>query len=142
MPEKFIANKFSTVMPAGWGDRSTVSLVNLQPSPSGFAANVVVLREEVAARTSIEDYARRQIEQMSSQISDLQLLDQRPTKINGKPAFEILQRFAANNLQLQQAQTFILHDATVFAVICTAPLTEFDRMIPAFREIMQNLTFD
>lgn len=141
MPEKFVANGFSTVLPVGWQDRSVISLVN-PATDSGFATNIVVLREQVAPDTSIEDYAREQIAAMQNGLENLQILDERATTVQNLPAYQTLQRVAANKRLLQQAQTYVLSGDTVYAITCTALIEEFDRAIPAFREVVENLDFD
>ena len=128
-------------MPENWADRSVVTLVS-QEAQSGFATNIVVLRQEVSGATSIEDYAREQLKVVASGFENFELLDQRPATIQGKPAYQTLHRFAANNEILQQAQTFILHNRTIFVFTCTALVREFDAAIPSFRAVMDNLAFD
>ncbi len=141
MSEKFVANGFSTVLPDGWADRSLISFVK-PPGATGFATNIVVLREEVASATNIAAYAQEQLATMRGGMPDLQILDRREATIQNLPAYQTLQRFSANNRALQQAQTYILSGETVFAVTCTALIEEFDDSIPAFREVMDNLNFD
>ncbi len=141
MDNKFTANGFSTVLPDGWADRSVITLVAGEQR-QGFAANVVILREDVAASASIEDYARDQIAAVSRETADFELLDERPATIDGKPAYQTLQRFSSNGVPLQQAHTYVLRGRTVYAFICTALAQEFDRSIPAFRAVMDNLAFD
>jgi hypothetical protein len=140
MSKKFVANGFATELPENWADRSVITLLSTI-APSGFATNVVVLREEIAAQTSIEEYAKEQIALSKQQVENFRLLDQRPVSIQGKPAYQTLQRFTANQREIQQAQTFILIHQTILAFTFTALLNEFDSSIPAFREIMDNLTF-
>ncbi len=141
MTNKFIANGFATVLPENWVDRSVLTLVS-QEAKSGFATNIVVLRQEVSGATSVEDYAREQLRAVAVNVENFELLDERPATIQGKPAYQTLQRFAANGEILQQAQTFILHKRTIFVFTCTALVREFDAAIPSFRAVMDNLAFD
>ena len=129
------------MLPAGWLDRSLISLV--KPSgESDFAANVVVLRDEVAPDRSVADYAREQLTAIRPQLEDFELLDERPATIQGKSAYQTLQRFSSNGKLLQQAQTYILSGNTIFAFTCTALIEEFNQTIPDLREIMDNLSFE
>ncbi len=141
MPNKFITNGFSTVLPAGWLDRSLISLVKPSPS-SDFATNVVVLRDEVAPELSVEDYAREQLAAIEPQLESFELLDERPAVIQGKPAYQTLQRFMSNGRLLQQAQTYVLSGNTIFAFTCTSLVEDFNQTIPDLREIMDNLSFE
>jgi hypothetical protein len=141
MMNKFIANGFSTVLPENWADRSVLTLVS-QEAKGGFATNIIVLRQEVSGATSVEDYAREQLNAVAADVENFELLDERPATIQGQPSYQTLQRFTANGKILQQAQTYILHNRTIFAFTCTALVREFDAAIPAFRAVMDNLTFD
>lgn len=134
---KFTANDFTTDLPDGWQDRSMLTLVG-PADGSGFAPNVVIMREPVSPRTSIEDYAREQHALARAEIPDLEVLDERPTTVNSAPAYQRLQRFTARGRRLQQAQTYVLSDRVVFVITCTAPLDNFDSQIPAFRRVVDN----
>lgn len=134
---KFIANGFATELPEDWEDRTMITLV-APFVPGAFASNVVITRHLVAPTDSIEDFARRQLELLKSSLPNFQLLDSRATTVNGYPACQQLHRFRAENRVLQQAQTFILADKTVFAITGTAPLEDFDSHIPALRQIVEN----
>jgi hypothetical protein len=141
MTNKFIANGFSTVLPENWADRSVLTLVS-QEAKGGFATNIVVLRQEVSGATSVEDYAQGQLNAVAASVENFEILDKRPATIQGNPAYQTLQRFAANGEILQQAQTYILYNRTIFAFTCTSLVREFDAAIPAFRAVMDNLAFD
>lgn len=135
------ANDFETTLPEGWSDRSMISLIRNEVK-NGFSSNIVILREELSPNQSIESYAHEQARQIRSQIPDLNIIDERPTTVVGKPAYQFLQRFSSNGMLIQQAQTYILHKKTVFAVTCTALIDDFNEAIPAFREVVENLVFD
>lgn len=141
MSKKFVANQFSTVLPDGWADRSVISLVNLKTT-SGFAANVVVLREEVAPHTNIEQYAQKQLAEVKAGLPDFQVIDERAATVKDLPAYQALSRFTSNGRMLQQAQTFVLKDAMIFAFTFTTAIEDFNTHIPALREIVDNLVFE
>jgi len=134
---RVIGNGFVTEVAAGWEDRSLITLVG-PTSATGFAANIVVMREQVGPRRSIEDYAGRQRRAMEAQIDGLEVLDERPTRINGAAAFQRLQRFSTQGQRVQQAQTFILADGIVFAVTCTASLDDFNKHLDCFRRAVDS----
>ena len=134
---RLIGNGFVTDAPAGWQDRSIITIAG-PTSETGFAANVVILREQVGSRQSIEEYARRQREAMEAQIAGLEVLDERPARINGDAAYQRLQRFEAQGHRLQQSQTFILSGGTMFAVTCTASLEDFNNHLAAFRRVVDS----
>lgn len=133
----FIANDWKSILPAGWSDRSMITLVGTTGA-SGVAANIVVTRQEIDLRTSIEDFAESQKQMMMQEIEAVEILDERPTTVNGAPAFQRLQRFVANDFRVQQAQTFILGANSVFVVTGTAALEDFNAVAGAIREFTEN----
>lgn len=134
--DKFAANGWSAAMPAGWEDRSTITLVG-ETDGDGFVANIVVTRQRVLPAASIEEFAAQQAELMRREIKTIEVLDQRATTINNLPSYQRLQRFTAGELTIQQVQTFILSGDTIYAITGTASLASFDRSIPAFREFVE-----
>lgn len=134
---KFTANDWESVLPGGWADRSMITLVGATGA-SGIAANIVVTREEIGGQMSVEDYAESQKQAMAAEIEQLEILDERPTTLNGAPAFQRLQRFQIEDLIVQQAQTFVLNGDSVFVVTGTAAIEDFDQIIPAVKEFTEN----
>ena len=133
---KFVANDFTTELPDMWQDRSMITLVG--PPKNGFASNVVIMREDIPLNLSIEDYALQQRKAALAEIPGIEIIDERPTKINGSPAFQRLHRFIAQGRQLQQAQTFILGHEVVFAITCTATVENFNESISSFQQIVNS----
>jgi hypothetical protein len=140
--EKFIANGWSADWPAGWEDRSMVTLVG-ETDASGFASNIVVTRQPVETGASLADYAAMQAAMMRAEVGNLQILDERALDFNGVEAFQRLHRFAVGDAQIiQQVQTFFLAGDSVFVVTGTAALEAFDRSIPAFRKFVETFRLD
>lgn len=134
---KFTANDWNSVLPAGWSDRSMITLIGTTGA-SGIAANIVVTRQEIDRQTSIEDYAEAQKHMTLKEIERVEILDERPTTVNGAPGFQRLQKLEAENLRVQQAQTFILGDGVVFVITGTAALEDFNLITGAVREFTEN----
>lgn len=134
--DKFVANGWTAALPAGWEDRSMITLVGATDG-SGFAANIVVTRQQVAPAASIEEFAELQAEMMRREIESVEVLDERAIKINNSPSYQRLQRFTADGLPIQQVQTFILSDNIIYAITGTASLEAFDRTIPAFKKFVE-----
>jgi hypothetical protein len=134
---KFTANKWKSVLPDGWVDRSMITLVGATGA-AGIAANIVVTREEIDGQTSIEDYAETQKQLMTKEIERVEILDERATTVNKAPAFQRLQRFQIEDLYIQQAQTFILGSGSVFVITGTAAIEDFDKIINAVREFTES----
>ncbi len=134
---KFTANKWKSVLPDGWADRSMITLVGATGA-AGIAANIVVTREEIDNQTSVEDYAETQKQAMMQEIERVEILDERATTVNDAPAFQRLQRFQIEDLYIQQAQTFILGGGSVFVITGTAAVEDFNGIIGAVREFTEN----
>jgi hypothetical protein len=100
------------------------------------------MRQPVGPRVSIEDYAQEQGQAARAEIPGLEIIDERPARVNGCPAFQRLQRFPAQGRVLQQAQTFVLAKNMVFVITCTATLETFDSNIPTFRRLVDAFQVD
>lgn len=124
-------------MPEDWADRSMITLVG-ETGAAGIAANIVVTREEIDSRMSVEDYAESQKQAMMDEIERLEILDERATTVNDAPAFQRLQRFQVEDLYIQQAQTFILGEGSVFVITGTAAVEDFNGIIDAVRKFTEN----
>jgi len=136
--EIFTANGWQSIVPAGWSDRSIITLVGATGA-AGVAANIVVTREETnGQQLSIEDYAETQKQAMAAEIPHLQILDERPATLGDAPAFQRLQRFEIENVTIQQAQTFVLAKDAVYVITGTAAIEDFNGIINAVREFTEN----
>ncbi len=133
----FTANGWQSIAPENWADRSMITLVG-ETGASGIAANIVVIREIVDEKTSIEDYAEVQKQGMLTELKTLEILDERPFELNGLKSFQRLHRFSVEGLAIQQVQTFILEGDTVFVITGTAAIEDFNNSIGAFREFTEN----
>ena len=139
MPNDFIANGWSSVLPTGWRDGSMITLVG-PTGASGFASNIVVTRDQRNGAASIEEFAEEQKRAMQAEIGAVEILDERPLLLNGNPAFQRLHRFTVEDLAIQQVQTFVLSKDVFFVITATASIEEFDNMIGAVREFTENFT--
>ena len=136
--ENFTANDWTSIFPDGWNDRSMITLIGATGA-AGIAANIVVTKEETDGQTvSVEDYAEAQKQAMTAEIPQLQILDERPTTVNGAPSFQRLQRFQIENVVIQQAQTFILSKNAVYVITGTAAIEDFNGIIDALRRFTEN----
>ncbi len=133
----FRTNDWKSVLPAGWSDRSMITLVG-ETGAAGIAANIVVTREETGNTISVEDYAEAQKQAMMDEVEQIEILDERAATINNAPAFQRLQRFQIEDLYIQQAQTFILGSDSVFVVTGTAAVEDFNGILDALREFTDN----
>lgn len=139
--QSFTANGWTSEMPAGWEDRSTITVIG-ETDESGFASNIVVTRQDFDPSISLADYARAQAEMTGNEVDILQILDEREVEINGTQAFQRLQRLAVQSKVIQQVQTFFKRDRTIFAVTGSASVESFDRAIPGFRIFVEKFKFN
>jgi hypothetical protein len=130
-------NGFTTQLPESWEDRTMTTLV-APFKPGSFAVNVVITKHFIASNESVEGFAEEQTQMLKQSLPRYEVFDRRSTVINGLPAVQQLHRFQTENGLLQQAQTFVLAEAAVFAITCTATVQEFAAYIPAFRQIVEN----
>ena len=131
---KTTAPDFVADVPPGWEDRTMTTLIGPQDS-SGFAANVVVIRDRISLGSDLEDYVRTQRLAMSESVTGLEVLDERPMVLGGKRAYRTLQRFSAQGRHLQQLQIFVLSGAVVFVITCTATAGSYNEHARAFQRI-------
>jgi hypothetical protein len=134
---KVTGSGFTTELPSGWEDRSITTLVG-PTGASGFVANVLIMRERVAAGGGIEEYALRQRRVMEAEVPGLQILDERAARISEHAAYQRLQRFERQGHRIQQAQTFILCGDIAYSITCSSGVDEFDRNIESFRLVVNS----
>ena len=134
---RYQANDFTIETPDEWEDRSIITFA--APSQIGeFAPNLVITRESVDTKTSVEDYAYRQFDIAQKEVAGLQIVTRENTTVGSRPAVEITQRLSAHGLNLQQLQTFILLDEEICIITCTASVGNFNQFLPRFRKILDS----
>lgn len=134
---RYQTGNFSLEVPDDWQDRSIISFT-ASVSPNEFAPNVVVTREAIDTRLSIEEYANRQFDLTQAEVQGLQITERRQTTIGTIPAVQIVQQIAAHGLNLQQLQTFLLVDEVVIIVTCTSTAATFNQNLPRFTKIVES----
>lgn len=134
---RYQTGNFSLDVPEDWQDRSIISFV-AETSPSEFAPNVVITREQIDEETSVEDYANRQFSITQAEVQGLKIIERRNTFINNSPAVQIVQTISAHGLNLQQLQTFVLAEAEIFIITCTTTAAAFQQNLPRFTQIAES----
>lgn len=134
---RYQANDFMIETPDDWEDRSIITFA--APNQVGeFAPNLVITREAIDLEMSVEEYAYRQFDIAQQEVAGLQIMTQENTTVNGRPAVEIVQRLSAHGLNLQQLQTFVLLQAEICVITCTATVGNFNQYLPRFRKILDS----
>ncbi len=134
---KLTNNGWNGELPEDWEDRSMITLTG-PVDDDGFMANIVVTRDKIDANLSIEEYAQIQREAMDNEIPNVEVLDERATTLHGKPAFQRLQKFSIEDQSIQQVQTFVLGNATVFVITGTSSVETFNNSIQAFKAFTES----
>lgn len=134
---KVTATDFTTAIPADWQDRTMMTLV-APFAPGEFAANCVITKHFVAAHESLEDFVSEQLQMMQQSLPAFEVLDYRVNTLNGLPCCQQLHRFQTESGFLQQVQTFILANSSVYVITGTATVNDFNRHLDGFREIVEN----
>lgn len=135
----FTANNFKSQTPAGWEDRSTITLIG--PTTNGFASNLVVTRQSLPQGTSLADFATGQLNQLAQEVTGLQIEDERNAEFKGRKLVQRLHQFSANNTIVKQIQTYLVHSfksGTVgFVITGTTSPEGFDAAMPAFKQFIE-----
>lgn len=134
---RYQTGNFSLEVPDDWQDRSIISFT-ASVAPSEFAPNVVVTREAIDARMSVEEYANRQFDLTQAEVQGLKIIERKNTTVGHLPAVQIVQKIAAHGLNLQQLQTFILIDEIIVIVTCTSTAAAFNQHLPRFQKIVES----
>jgi hypothetical protein len=132
-----IHNEFTTALPEGWEDRTMITLV-APIIPNQFATNIVITKHFVESNQSLEDFVGEQTKMLMEALPTFEVLDYRINTIKGYPGCQQLHRFQTENGALQQVQTFILANKTVYVITGTAGIEKFNSKLDAFREVVEN----
>ena len=139
---RYNGSNFNIEMPDDWQDRSIITFA-APVSPNEFAPNVVVTKEKLdGGEMTVEEYSQMHFDITKNRIAGLEILQQKYTMLSGKPAVEIVQRFSAHELNLQQLQVFILTNAEICVITCTATVVNFPQYLPRFKKMLDSLRFD
>ncbi len=131
------ANDFATTFPDEWQDRTMFTLV--APFADGeFAANCVITKNAVTAHESLEDFVQEQTNMMRQSLPNFEILDYRTTDLKGFPGCQQLTRFQTENAVIQQVQTFILANQSIYVITGTSEVENFNAHLDAFRQIVEN----
>jgi hypothetical protein len=136
---RFVANGFSSRLPSGFEDRSSLVLVGPN-AQDGFAVNLVVTRQPVSVDTSPEAFARSQLRQLPPDMQQLEVLSEGTRERRGRPVFERHHRVHVNDRTLEQLQAFmVLEPGLALIVTASAPQGSLDLVRPAFEEFVDGL---
>ncbi len=130
-------NEFTTEFPNDWEDRTMITIM-APVKPGEFAANVVITNHPVEPTQSLEEFVAKQSEMLRQALPKFEILDYRVNQVNGNPACQQLHRFQTENGMVQQVQTFVLANNSIYAITGSSILEKFDENLSAFRQIVEN----
>ena len=132
------------IIPDGWVDRSTVTLVG--PASGGFAANIVVTREPVAPGSTPAAYGRAELESLIQGFDDLSVDHEETTELRGRTVFRRVQSFQMHGRWLRQLQIYMVlvrpgQQWEALIITATASRESFDAHEGDFERFAEALEF-
>jgi hypothetical protein len=128
-------------LPAGWSDRTAVTLV-APAAPDGSVPNLVITREALCNGMGLAGYADGHGNLMRDQVDSYELLSNGWEELDGQRALVRIVRFElAGSGPLVQLQVFLVRDGLGYAICGTATEPAFTAAEPAFREVLDGLRF-
>lgn len=125
-------------VPDGWVNRTIV----VWSAPAGAAAvppNVVVAFDTPKPGEALGAYVTRQLAELQRTAKGFELDTKRDTTLGGRPAVELVFRWAGGPSGMQQRQVFaMVPDGRVASVANTASAADFAAADATFAEILQS----
>ena len=144
---KFVGNGVRSIIPEGWVDRSTLTLVG-PTSPDGFAVNIVVTRQPVEPGTDVTAFGKAQVKDLAEQFDDIRVDDERTVRFKGRPIFQRMHALRLGERWVQQVQTYFVRGPNPpdgltegYVVTGTASMDTFDQYKDAFKRFTEAFEF-
>ena len=141
----FRANGFTSEIPRGWEDRSTIVVMG-PVAADGFGANITVTRQALPEGTGAEAFGREQTDALAAEVDGLAIDDERTVERAGRTLFQRMHRFRIDGRPVVQVQTYLVHaraaDTVGYVVTGTASPEAFDGCVPAFRRFVEEFRLD
>lgn len=132
-------NQFSINPPSGWtvdssGSFGTVVIL-YGPTDSNFRINMNVVVE--ATSLSLTDYVSAAKSQLSSGLTNYQLVSESSTTIGGVTAYELVNTFTQGSYSIEDKQDILVQNQKAYVITSTALQTNYATYQPAFDESVQ-----
>ncbi|MEL7369582.1 MAG: DcrB-related protein [Myxococcota bacterium] len=144
---KFQANGIHSIVPEGWVDRSTLTLVG-PTSEDGFAANIVVTRQPIDEGTDVTAFGKSQCEELAASFEAMRVDDERTIRLKGREVYQRLHALQLGGRWVQQVQTYFVrgpHPRTGltegFVVTGSAAVESFDANQEFFKRFTEAFEF-
>jgi hypothetical protein len=128
-------------LPAGWSDRTAVTLV-APAAPDGSVPNLVITREALCDGMGLAGFADGHAHLMRDQVDGFELLSNGWETLDGERTLMRIVRFQiADSEWFVQLQAFFVRDGLGYAICATATEPAFADAEPVFREALDGLRF-
>lgn len=131
------AGSVSVPQPAGWEDRTVLTLVG--PSVDGAQPNVVVTRESLCTSMGLGGFSTGWVQRLADQVPVQETRPVEHIEISGQPAHLRLVEWEAAGLRLRQLVGLTVVGADAYAVVCTVPSSAFDALEPDLRALIEGV---
>ena len=140
MSERVRTADFELPLPAGWSDRTAVTLAAPVAS-DGYAPNLVVTREPLPKGTSLRTFAGRQMTNVGKALPGFQLQGSRDETVGGRPAVTYDFSWEGDSGPLAQRQVLVAVDDKIYCITYSLHRAEVAKAMPAFERILSTVTF-
>lgn len=131
------AGSVSVPRPAGWEDRTVVTLVG--PEVDGAQPNVVVTREALCDSMGLGGFSTGWVQKLADQVPVQETRPVEHIEISGQPGHLRLVEWEAAGLRLRQLVGLTIVGRDAYAVVCTVPSSAFEALEPELRRLIEGV---
>ncbi len=136
--------RLSLRVPAGWEDRTTMTLVG--PSRDGFAQNIVVTRERLCDGMGLGAYSLGYVARLREQVPVRELAGVEHVTIGGRRGHVRQLAWTASDgdgvVSIRQLVGVVVDGADAYAVVATGTEDDAEAIEPVFREALGSILLD
>jgi hypothetical protein len=128
---------FELPLPAGWSDRTAVTLAG-PASVDGYVPNVVVTREALCSNLGLAGFADGQLRLLRDHAEEVSVLSTEDTQLGGSRALVRTIRFrVGDTAPLVQLQAFVVANGVGYSLMGTTGETSFAEAEPGLRAVIE-----
>jgi DcrB-like protein len=132
-------NQFSINPPSGWTVDSSgaygTAVILYGPTDSNFRINMNIIVG--ATSLSLSDYVSTTKSQLSTGLTNYQLVSETSTTIGGLAAYELVNTFTQGSYSIEDKQDILVQNQKAYVITSTALQTNYATYQPAFDESVQ-----
>lgn len=129
-------------VPRHWEDKSIVAFAAPKTEGQEQSSNVVMTKDRLDDGETLDQYADRQLAELTDRVDDFMLADRAPRLIDGHEAIEL--RFSSRGRNGPLTQRLLIAQAPTRQLYCfttTTPTADAVQMGPLFDRILESLSF-